>query len=74
MVKMKIYIIESKFDEFGEYTYRYKSLYNGATGNWFDTEQEAGQQGKQHQKIIEKIHPELKDHDETRRKNEMLCR
>ena len=35
------YIIEVDHSEYGEISYRFKSLLNGATGAWVDTEEEA---------------------------------
>ena len=41
--------------------YRFVSLYNGAVGGWSIFKDVAVSEGKRHQKIIEKIKPELKE-------------
>ena len=40
------YIIEVDYSEYGAISYRFKSLLNGATGTWFDTEEEAIKQAE----------------------------
>ena len=40
------YILEVNHSEYGEISYRFKSLLNGATGTWFDTEEEAIKQAE----------------------------
>lgn len=57
---MEIYTIEQgDFD--GAYhndttKYRFRSLYNGCVGNWCYSKKEADEEGRSHQKIIEKLH------------------
>ena len=40
------YGIETQYNDYGRPSYRFKSLFNGETGTWFDTEEEAIKQAE----------------------------
>ena len=46
------YIIEETYSQYGEIYYRFKSLLNGATGTWVDTEEEAIKQAENHINLL----------------------
>lgn len=46
------YIIEETYSPYGEIYYRFKSLFNGATGTWVDTKEEAIKQAENHINLL----------------------
>lgn len=46
------YIIEVKYSEYGEPSYKFKSLFTGTTGTWVDNKEEAIKQAENHIRLI----------------------
>ena len=62
---MKVYVIDKGNPSLsGVYPYRFRSLANSTVGKWHErgrTKEKAQQEGEQHQAIMERLYPQLRD-------------
>ena len=62
---MKVYVIDEGNPSLsGVYPYRFRSLANSTVGKWHErgrTKEKAQQEGEQHQAIMERLYPQLRD-------------
>ena len=60
---MKVYVIEETNSDFhGIESFRYRSLVKGVVGPWrYGNKDKAKKDGEQHQAIMERLYPQLRD-------------